>query len=170
MSNSQAVPIATRRLVLHECGYKCANPICRTILTLEIHHLEQVSQGGSNDAENLLPLCPNCHSLHHAGTIPVASLRAWKRFLLALNEAFDQKTVDILLALDKLNDGLILSGDGVLSCAALVASDYAVTEVMYGELFDVVTAKYHVQLSPKGRAFVASWKEGKDRDAIVTAQ
>jgi hypothetical protein len=74
---------------------------------------------------NLLALCPNCHSLHHKGVVPATSHRAWKRILLALNEAFDQRVIDILLALHKFVDGLILSGDGAPTCAALVASDPA---------------------------------------------
>jgi len=49
---------------LHESGYRCGNPVCRTILTLDIHHLTRI-EGGPNTAENLLPLCPNCHAQHH---------------------------------------------------------------------------------------------------------
>jgi hypothetical protein len=168
MADRLAIPKATQRLVLHEAGYKCANPICRTIITLEIHHLEPVSKDGSNEPDNLLPLCPNCHALHHRGTIPLASLLAWKRILLTLNEAFDRSAVDILLALDKLGDGLILTGDGVLNCAALIASSLLTTEMSYGEIGNALTATYHVQLSSKGRAFLSSWKEGKDREAIAS--
>src|SRR5205085_2638224 len=118
----KAVPVATHRLVLHEAGYRCANPVCRTILTLEVHHLEYVTTGGSNEAENLLPLCPNCHALHHQGNIPIESLRSWKALLLSLNQALDARAVDILLALDLVKDGVFISGDGLLDCAGLVAS------------------------------------------------
>ena len=54
-----AVPVDVKRLVLHEAGYRCANPVCRHILTLDVHHLDYVSDGGSNTPYNLLPLCPN---------------------------------------------------------------------------------------------------------------
>ena len=71
----RAVALATQRLVLHEAGYKCANPtICRGILTLDIHRLEYVSENGSNKPENFLALCPNCHALHHHESIPTESL------------------------------------------------------------------------------------------------
>src|SRR6266567_2983044 len=88
------------RLVLHEAGYRCANPACRTILTIDIHHMEYVAEGGSNEPENLLPLCPNCHSLHHRKDIPRESIRAWKMILLAFNDGFDRKSVNLLLGLD----------------------------------------------------------------------
>jgi 5-methylcytosine-specific restriction endonuclease McrA len=82
-TEARTVPLDVRRLVLHEAGYKCSNPACRYPLTLDVHHLYYVSEGGSNLAENLLPLCPNCHTEHHHGHIPHESLRAWKMLLLA---------------------------------------------------------------------------------------
>jgi hypothetical protein len=166
------LPVDTKQLVLHEAGYKCANPVCRHVLTLEVHHLELVSEGGSNTPENLLPLCPNCHASHHAGTIPLASLRAWKMLLLALNEAFDAKTIDLLLALNALGH-LYVTGDGVLSCAALVASGLVLVrhgqhDLPAGEhAWDLGGAPvYTVSLSPRGREFVHGWQQGDQALAI----
>ena len=45
-----------------EAGYKCGNPTCRNVITLELHHIEYVSDGGGDDPSNLLVLCPYCHS------------------------------------------------------------------------------------------------------------
>ena len=94
-------PLPTQRVVLHEAGYRCANPGCRGIITLDIHHIEYVSEGGGNGADNLLPLCPNCHALHHGGTIPRESIRAWKMLLLSLNDGFSRAAIDLLLALGR---------------------------------------------------------------------
>ena len=33
----------------------------------EMHHIVPVAEGGSNKADNLILLCPNCHKLAHAG-------------------------------------------------------------------------------------------------------
>jgi hypothetical protein len=169
----KALKVDVRQLVLHESGYKCANPVCRHIITLDIHHLELVSKGGGNGSENLLALCPNCHSLHHSGQIVEASLRAWKQLLLAINEAFDRRSVDTLLALDRLKN-LYITGDGVLQCAALIAS--GLVEVRSGQ-HDLVAGAprwdmggpplYTVSLSGRGSAFVSAWKEGKQSEAIV---
>lgn len=97
----KSLHVDTRQIILHEAGYKCANPTCRHILTLDVHHLDRVSDGGPDDPANLVALCPNCHALHHRGEIPATSLRAWKMLLLAMNEAFDARTVDLLLAIAK---------------------------------------------------------------------
>ena len=44
------VPAATRTAVLMESGYKCGNPACRNILTLGLHHIVWVRDGGGNAA------------------------------------------------------------------------------------------------------------------------
>jgi hypothetical protein len=168
----KAVPVDIKQLILHEGGYKCANPACRQVLTLEIHHLEPVSTGGGNVAENLLALCPNCHSLHHAGQIPIVSLRAWKQLLLALNEAFDRRSVDLLLALRKLGSHYV-TGDGVLQCAALVASGLVVVRAGQHDLKEGPPRwdfggppLYTLSLSERGERFVAGWEDGNQKEAL----
>jgi len=177
VSRRKALPPATRMLVLHESGYKCSNPACRMVLTLDIHHIEYIADGGGDSQDNLLALCPNCHSLHHKGHIPRESLRAWKVLLLALNEGFDRRSVDTLLALDVLG-GVMVWGDGLLACASLVASglvevdeksELVETEgFLSGSYKEHRVAKYWVELSAKGDAFVEAWKRG-DQDAAVRA-
>ena len=162
MPTRKALATDTRTLVLHECGYKCANPACRMVLTLEIHHLEPVSDGGSNEPTNLLPLCPNCHTLHHTGIIPLTSLRAWKHLLLALNQAFDTRLIDLLLTLYKLKR-VWVSGDGVLQCAAGISSGLISVESR------VNADNYFVCLMKKGQRFVAEWEAGNEQAAISAA-
>lgn len=172
----RSIPLDTRTLVLHEAGYKCGNPACRTVLTLDIHHLDYVAEGGTALPYNLLALCPNCHSLHHNGHIPRSSLRTWKLLLLSLNEAFDRHSVDVLLTLDQL-DGVMVWGDGLLDCAALVASglisvhersrEIKKRSGLLGPYTEEETEKYWLMLSPKGRQFVAAWKLGDQNAAIL---
>lgn len=69
---------AVRLAVLTEAGYRCAVPTCRTILAIDLHHLVWLSEGGPDDASNLLALCPTCHALHHRGEIPREALLIWK--------------------------------------------------------------------------------------------
>ena len=38
---------------------------CGYYKTLEKHHIVPRSEGGNNDSNNFLVLCPNCHSLIH---------------------------------------------------------------------------------------------------------
>jgi hypothetical protein len=83
----RAIPERTKVAVLTESGFKCANPTCQTTLALDHHHIEYVCEGGSNGQENLVALCPTCHSLHHRGTIPLQSIVEWKKRIVALSLA-----------------------------------------------------------------------------------
>jgi len=160
MTKRRSLPVDVKQQVLHEGGFRCGNPVCRSILTLDIHHLELVSEGGANTPDNLLAVCPNCHALHHQGNIPVASLRAWKLLLLALNQAFDTHTVDILLTLSTIPK-LHVGGEGVLQCTGAIASGLVQFRVEH------TGSELSVQLSEKGRHFVEAWKAG-DQNAAVT--
>lgn len=54
----------TRRShILVERGNQCET--CGSTETLVIHHIKPVSEGGSNENENLKVLCSNCHNLIH---------------------------------------------------------------------------------------------------------
>lgn len=41
----------------------------------DIHHITQVSDGGTNNTNNLIVLCPNCHKLAHMGLITKEELQ-----------------------------------------------------------------------------------------------
>ena len=174
-TEARKVKLSVRQLVLHEAGYKCSNPACRYPLTLDVHHLYYVSEGGCDLAENLLPLCPNCHTEHHNGNVPTESLRAWKMLLLALNEAFDQRAIDLLLMVDRLGEITKVSGDGLAAYAPLVASDFiSVSEVKRpagsSGPWPTMTEMYVVALTDKGKLFVEGWKKGDQRAAIGALQ
>jgi hypothetical protein len=82
---------------------------------------------------------------------------------MALNHAFDRRSIDLLLAIDKIG-WLQVSGDGVLECAALVAADYirvAIQQVI-GSPSQYV---YRLLFTERGRQFVDGWKRG-DQNAI----
>jgi len=150
--------IDVRTIVLHEAAYKCANPRCRYPLTIELHHLIEHSKGGPDDAANLLALCSRCHDEHHAGIIPIEALRTWKMLLVTLNEAFDRRGVDLLLAIKKMGELALSGGD----CAPLVASD--LIDFRTSTNGPVVT--YFAKLNKKGKIFVDGWIAGDMSKAI----
>jgi len=62
----------TKARVLNRDSYKCQ--ICKgkhKDSKLEVHHIVYRSQGGSDEADNLITLCHTCHSALHAGRIKV---------------------------------------------------------------------------------------------------
>lgn len=58
----QPIDAQTRQLVLDRHGHKCAR--CNTTHALELHHRRPVIHGGTNDPDNLVPLCYGCHTKH----------------------------------------------------------------------------------------------------------
>ena len=57
-----------REAILHRDNYTCqccGKKNCR----LEVHHVKFKSEGGTDDEENLITLCEDCHKGVHAGTV-----------------------------------------------------------------------------------------------------
>jgi len=56
---------ACRKHVLNANGNKCYVCGYSLLSVLVIHHVKPVSEGGSNELENLVVLCPTCHAVVH---------------------------------------------------------------------------------------------------------
>jgi hypothetical protein len=167
----EKISLKIKAQILHESGYQCSNPICRSLLTLDIHHIEKVSDGGGNSPENLIALCPNCHRRYHDGEITLDSIKAWKYLLMALNEAYDKKSINYLLLLNK-SGPLFVRSEGLIEFASLIASgnvDFVEDQKRESIEIDLFASKtkpilvsgYSVLLSRKGKSFVENWINGK---------
>jgi hypothetical protein len=153
------LPLKTRVIVLTESGYRCAVPNCRTILALDMHHIWEVSAGGSDDPSNLIALCPTCHALYHRGTIQEESIYVYKAMLVAITRAFDVEAIDRLLFLESCKrDFLVVSGDGLLHFGRLIAAGLASVDQKSNNNWQLVT--YAVNISDKGRQLIEAWKQG----------
>jgi hypothetical protein len=162
------LPQKTRVALLTESGYRCAVPTCRGILALDMHHIWEVSAGGTDDPSNLIALCPTCHSLYHRGTIDQQAIYVYKAMLVAITRAFDVEAVDRLLFLELCNtpDFLVVSGDGLLQYARLIAAGMAEMVQKANNNFQLVT--YTVGISNKGRQLIEAWRQG-DRTRLKVA-
>jgi hypothetical protein len=164
MSERKKVPHNIVVAVLTEAGYRCAVPTCRTILAIDLHHIVEVSEGGPNEAGNLLALCPTCHALFHRGEIARESIYTWKSVLVSLSQAFDFAALDQLLFLAKPETrNLRVSGDGVLQFSRLIAAGLATYELF---MRNGPILLYEVALTSRGTALVAAWSSG-DRLAVA---
>lgn len=68
---TQTVPPKTRRTVMRRHGGRCAVPGCRHSAFVDLHHIVPRADGGTHDADNLLPLCGAHHRATHVGALVI---------------------------------------------------------------------------------------------------
>lgn len=98
-----AIPADIRRRVLVEAGHRCAIPACRHI-EVEVHHITPWSKCREHKYENLIALCPNCHTRADRGDIDRKSLRLHKFNLRFAHDRFSQFELDVLFEANKGQD------------------------------------------------------------------
>jgi hypothetical protein len=66
-SEARNIPTPLENLLFELAGHSCS--ICRAPW-LEVHHIEELGEGGRTEYANLIVLCPNCHTRVHATGVP----------------------------------------------------------------------------------------------------
>jgi hypothetical protein len=169
MAKRKAIPEAVKREVLAEAGYMCANPRCKNILALQMHHMVWVRDGGQNDSANLVALCGHCHDQHTRGYIPHEAIGRWKLLLQSLNQALDRESLDLLIFLRHHSAGpgswrFCVSGDGILRLARLINAGLVDPGFRQGSAGGWaggdVHGVYEPQLTDRGLRLVEAWREG----------
>ncbi|MFN6480636.1 HNH endonuclease signature motif containing protein [Nostoc sp. DedQUE07] len=93
------IPAEVKRAVLVEAGHRCAIPTCRATTT-EIAHIDPWAKSNDNSFENLIALCPNCHTrFDQKKEIDQQSIRMYKQNLSILNNRygeFERRLFEIL--------------------------------------------------------------------------
>lgn len=81
------IPAAVKRAVLVEAGHRCAIPTCRQV-PVEIAHIVPYAKTQNNNFENLIALCPTCHTRFDAGQIDRQSMRQYKANLSVVSSRY----------------------------------------------------------------------------------
>ncbi len=61
--------------LLAETGRHCC--ICSRLHSVQLHHIVPIEEGGTDDIENAIPLCPNCHNEVHTSYAPGRATRTY---------------------------------------------------------------------------------------------
>lgn len=72
------IPSSTRRQVYARARGRCERPHCTYSRNLHIHHIDQ--DPSNNSPDNLLIVCPNCHSHIHHDEVSVNAQRSWIQY------------------------------------------------------------------------------------------
>jgi len=81
------IPAALERVLLLECGHRCAIPTCRQH-PVELAHIVPWAQVKEHKFENLIALCPTCHTRYDNGEIDRLSMRTYKLNLLLVHSRY----------------------------------------------------------------------------------
>jgi len=88
--NRESVSAEIKRTVLVEAGHRCAIPTCRSTTT-EIAHIVPWAETQDNSFENLIALCPNCHTrFDQKKEIDRLSIKMYKHNLGILNHRYGE--------------------------------------------------------------------------------
>jgi len=79
-----AIPRQIEREVLLEAGHRCAIPTCRQT-PVEIAHIVPWEKVQEHTFDNLIALCPTCHTRYDKGEIDRKSMLQYKSNLSILN-------------------------------------------------------------------------------------
>lgn len=170
MANRPALPMAISRQVKVEAGHRCAIPVCRAH-PIEIAHIEPRSDDGSNDVfDNLIALCPNCHTRYDKGEIDRPAMRQYKANLSVLNGRYGEMEQRILRAFaDDPKAGIIMLPEGLGILLQYLIQDELLIQVPDPSGMRVVSqgipAAEHFAITDKGREFIDRWLGAEDLES-----
>lgn len=104
------IPAEVKRLVLVEAGHRCAIPTCRATTT-EIAHIVPWAETRDNSFENLIALCPNCHTrFDQKKEMDRLSVKMYKHYLGILNNRYGEFERRLFEVLAKSNERVFVLG------------------------------------------------------------
>ena len=159
-----------KRDVLVEAGHRCAIPACRQV-PVEIAHIDDWSKVKKHTFDNLIALCPTCHTRYDNNEIDRQSMMRYKANLSIVNNRYgdfekrilfemaDKKTPAFILPGGRSIDLMYLINDGLLECAT---QRLIKLKKYQGSIIDGIPSKDYYKITSKGREFIEKWIAGKD--------
>ena len=167
MSERPPIPSELKRRILVEAGHRCAIPTCRHPTT-EIAHIEPWSKVREHKYENLIALCPNCHTRAERKEIDHKSLRIYKRILQKLTDRYMKFELIVLNEL-RLGRTVNMAGNMLLLIKNLLDEELvAIREgiargnVSLNVRMGTIPINVQVSLTEKGKRFIEEWIEANE--------
>ena len=142
-----AVTRVQKRRIKEEAGYRCAIPNCNVTSPLDIHHIQYQENGGSDEDDNLICLCRNCHGRVHNNEIEDISIRTYKRNLVLRSARLFPHEVTYLEALIA-GEQIELDADAVVHVRRLERNGFI--RIQHLRRNDI----YRITITTDGRALI----------------
>jgi len=147
--NRDVVPADIKRAVLVEAGHRCAIPTCRATTT-EIAHIVPWAESHDNSFENLIALCPNCHTrFDQKKEIDRLAVKMYKHNLGILNNRYGEFERRLFEVLAKTGERVfVLGAAGDLLVANAVKDGFFEDKHVQGMNFDVKSSNGYSKSFP----------------------
>lgn len=145
-----------------ESGYRCAIPTCRFPIT-ENAHIVSWAESKNHSYENLIALCPNCHTLFDSGKIDRTAIVAYKKKLMFLNDVYSRFELDVLDHL-KTQKRALIPGELLIKRLleeGIVAHEEKIMIQGFGDGENILGI-FSVVLTDKGRHLLDDWSKVDD--------
>jgi hypothetical protein len=170
--NRDAIPAELKRAVLVEAGHRCAITTCRATTT-EIAHIEPWADTRAHNFENLIALCPNCHTRYdQKKEIDRKSMHLYKQNLAVLNGRYSDFERRVFQNFAETDEEFILVAAGTELMLANAVRDGLLQRVPveFGT-YDLSAPNgfkksfpmnHTFRITSKGREFIQRFKKGED--------
>lgn len=169
-----AIPAAVKRAVLVEAGHRCAIPTCR-FTTTEIAHIVPWAESQDNSFENLIALCPNCHTrFDQKKEIDRLAVRAYKHNLGIINNRYGEFERRLFEIIAETGERVyVIGAGGDLLLANAVKDGFLEDKNVSGMNLDVTGSNgfqksfplsFTYWVTDMGMEFVKKYSLGKDID------
>lgn len=161
MENSRPrIPADLKRTILVESGHRCAIATCR-YPTTEIAHIEPWSKVREHKYENLIALCPNCHTrADQKNEIDKKSLRIYKEKIRFLSDKFTKHEMNVLSYLSRKEKVIVYGELSVKNLLdnELITNSHTICHFTYSD-GTVENQEFVVTLTKIGKEFVSNWQD-----------
>ncbi|MCW5230368.1 HNH endonuclease [Verminephrobacter eiseniae] len=171
-----AIPEPLKRAILVEAGHRCAIPTCRTTTT-EIAHIVPWAETHEHTFENLIALCPNCHTrFDQKREIDRLSIKMYKHNLGILNHRYGEfeRRLFAHLAVSHQRIFVVGAGGDLLVANAVKDGFFEDKHVAGGDFFVIHVGgqescrfplKFTYWVTDTGVEFIRRYAEGVSIDA-----
>lgn len=165
MSSRPEIPRKLKRQVLIESGHRCAIPTCRHT-TVEIAHIIPYNECKEHKFDNLIALCPNCHSLYDRDErIDRISMLTYKKNLIILNSRYCTFELRLLEEFLNNSEGVIALWGREIDIMYLVKDGLIIDDgKRYMNSAGFPPKGY--KLTEKGKTFIQNYQSAKDLSDI----
>jgi hypothetical protein len=154
-----SIPRQLEREILLEAGHRCAIPTCRQH-PVEIAHIVSWVKVKEHSFENLIALCPTCHTRFDRGEIDLPSMRRYKANLgLLISRYGDLERRVLSLFAEQPDKSQIKLPGGTQIFVMYLVKDGFLKHIGYSaRRNEDEFPNYDLyQLTPEGQDFVQKW-------------